>query len=189
MNASASWKLVTMKNAALPIVTLLAFTLVVACAETPGKVSPTEAVEDLNLQKGVGLRGYDAVAYFTENGAVIGDPAISYQWQGATWRFSSVEHRTQFAADPVRYAPQFGGYCAFAVAQGTTADGDPRQWAIVKDKLYVDNNAIAKKLWDQDRHGNIVAADRNWPLIPKKPLSIDEPAVATTPVLPAEAAK
>lgn len=70
----------------------------------------------------------------------MGDPAISYQWQGATWQFSSVEHRTQFGADPVRYAPQFGGYCAFAVAQGTTADGDAQQWAIVKDKLYVNNN-------------------------------------------------
>ncbi|MGB9332969.1 MAG: YHS domain-containing (seleno)protein [Steroidobacteraceae bacterium] len=91
-------------------------------------------------QSSKGRRGYDAVAYFTENGAVVGDPAISYQWQGATWQFSSVEHRTQFGADPVRYAPQFGGYCAFAVAQGTTADGDAQQWAIVKDKLYVNNN-------------------------------------------------
>ncbi len=168
-----------MKNAALPIVTLLVSILAIACAETPGTVSQTEAVEDLDLQMGVALRGYDAVAYFTENRAVMGDPASSYQWQGATWLFSSVEHRTQFAADPARYAPQFGGYCAFAVAQGTTADGDPHQWAIVKDKLYVNNNAVAKKLWDQDRPGNIMAADRNWPLIPKKPLTINKPVIAT----------
>jgi hypothetical protein len=178
-----------MTNAVLTIVTLLMSTLAVACAGTPEKASQTEAVEDLNLQMGVALRGYDAVGYFTENGAVMGDPDISYQWQGAIWQFSSVEHRTQFAAAPAQYAPQFGGYCAFAVAQGTTADGDPQQWAIVKDKLYVNNNAVAKKLWDQDRHGNIVSADRNWPLIPKKPPSIDKPAVATAPALPAEAAK
>ena len=178
-----------MKNAALPIVTLLLSIVVVACSQTPAKVWQTEAVEDLNLEKGVALRGYDAVAYFTEDEAVMGDPAISYQWQGATWQFSSVEHRTKFAADPARYAPQFGGYCAFAVAQGTTADGDPQQWAIVKDRLYVNNNPVAKRLWDQDRHGNIVLADRNWPLIPKKPLFIDKPVVATAPAPPAEAAK
>jgi hypothetical protein len=177
-----------MKNAALPIVTLLWSAIVVACSETPAKVWQTEAVENLNLEKGVALRGYDAVAYFTEGGAVMGDPAVSYQWQGATWQFSSVEHRTEFVMDPARYAPQFGGYCAFAVAQGTTADGDPQQWAIVKHKLYVNNNAVAKKLWDQDRHGNIVSADRNWPLIPKKPLSIDKAVVATAAAPSAEAA-
>ena len=178
-----------MKNVVLAIVTLLMSILAVAHAGAPVNMWQTEAVEDLNLQKGVALRGYDAVAYFTEHRAVMGDPAISFQWHGATWQFSSVEHRTQFAADPARYAPQFGGYCAFAVAQGTTADGDPHQWAIVKDKLYVNNNAVAKKLWDQDRRGNIVAADTNWLLIPKKPLSTDGPAIATTPVLPAQAVK
>lgn len=125
-----------MKNAALRIVTLLVSILAIACAGTPGKVSQTEAVEDLNLQKGVALRRYDAVAYFIENAAVTGDPTISYQWQGATWLFSSEEHCTQLAADPARHARQFGGYCAFAIAQDTTADGDPHQWAIVKDKLY-----------------------------------------------------
>jgi YHS domain-containing protein len=178
-----------MKNAALRIVTLLVSILAIACAGTPGKVSQTEAVEDLNLQKGVALRRYDAVAYFIENAAVTGDPTISYQWQGATWLFSSEEHCTQFAADPARYARQFGGYCAFAIARDTTADGDPHQWAIVKDKLYVNNNVVAKKLWDQDRPGNIVAADRNWALIPKKPLSMNEPTLAPRQVVPAEAEK
>ena len=178
-----------MKNATLPVVVLCVSMLVDGCAQTPAKVWQTEPVEDLNLQQGVALRGYDAVAYFTENEAVMGDSAISYQWRGASWQFSSVEHRIEFAADPARYAPQFGGYCAFAVAQGTTADGDPQQWAIVKDKLYVNNNAVAKKLWDQDRHGNIVLADRNWPLIPKKPLVIEKPVIATAPASPAEAAK
>src|SRR5882762_4534447 len=60
-------------------------------------------------------------------------------------------------------------YCAFAVSRGTTADADPHQWAVVDGKLYVNNNAFAKKLWDQDRPGNIVAGDANWPLIPKRP--------------------
>jgi hypothetical protein len=87
VNPIANWRLANMKNAALPIVTLLLSAIVVACSETPAKVWQTEAVENLNLEKGVALRGYDAVAYFTEGGAVMGDPAVSYQWQGATWQF------------------------------------------------------------------------------------------------------
>lgn len=183
------WRSVAVKNAALHILTLLASVLVVACAGTPREVSQTQAVEVLNLRQGVALRGYDPVAYFTQNEAVAGDSAISYQWQGATWRFSSVGHRTQFMADPAHYAPQFGGYCAFAVAQGTTADADPHQWAIVDDKLYVNNNVLAKKLWDQNRPANIVAADASWPLIPQKPLSSDKLGVAGSPSAPAAASK
>lgn len=153
---------------------LLMFVMVTAYAATPGKVSQTEVVDALNLQHGVALKGYDPVAYFTEAEPIAGNPAISYHWQGATWLFSTQEHREAFKADPARYAPQFGGYCAFAVAQGTTAEGDPHQWAIIDSKLYVNNNAIAKKLWDQNRPANIVAGNRNWPLIPKRALTIGE---------------
>ena len=156
------------------LLTLLAAVIVFGCAATPGKVSQTRPVDELNLKQGVALRGYDPVAYYTDQTAVAGDPAISYQWQGATWLFSSAAHREVFEADPAHYAPQFGGYCAFAVSRGTTADADPQQWAIVDGKLYVNNNAFAKKLWDQDRPGNIVAGDTNWPLIPKQPLAAGE---------------
>lgn len=151
------------------ILTLLMSSIVAACAATPGKVSQSRPVAELNLQQGVALRGYDPVAYYAAGMPVAGDPAISIEWHGATWRFSSAEHREAFKADPEHYAPQFGGYCAFAVSRGTTADADPKQWAIVDGKLYVNNNAFAKKLWDQDRPGNIVAGDTNWPLIPKQP--------------------
>jgi hypothetical protein len=146
---------------------IFAVVMVAASAATPDKVSHTKPVESLNLRQGVALKGYDPVAYFAEGGPAVGDPAISYQWQGATWLFSTPAHRETFVADPARYAPQYGGYCAFAVARGTTADADPNQWTIVDGKLYVNNNAFAKKLWDQDRPANIVAGDSNWPLIPK----------------------
>jgi YHS domain-containing protein len=141
-----------------------------ACAATPGKVSQTRPVTELNLRQGVALKGYDPIAYFVDKMPTVGNPAISYQWQGATWLFATDEHREAFKADPAQYAPQYGGYCAFAVSRGTTADADPNQWAIVDGKLYVNNNAFAKTLWDQDRPGNIVAGDTNWPLIPKQPL-------------------
>jgi YHS domain-containing protein len=157
-----------------PILALLASMIVAACAATPGKVSQTRPVDELNLRQGVALKGYDPVAYYADGAPTAGDPAFTYQWQGATWQFSTAEHREAFKADPASYAPQFGGYCAFAVSRGTTADADPQQWAIVDGKLYVNNNAFAKKLWDQDRPGNIVAGDANWPLIPKRPLAAGE---------------
>jgi len=168
---------------------LLVSVMITACAGTPGKVSQTDPVDELNLRHGVALKGYDPVAYFAEAEPAAGDPAISYQWQGATWLFTTQEHRKAFIADPARYAPQFGGYCAFAVAQGTTADGDPHQWAIVDSKLYVNNNAIAKKLWDQNRPANIVAGDTNWPLIPKRALATGERSTAGSQTAPAAAPK
>jgi YHS domain-containing protein len=166
------------------LLALLAFMIVAACAATPGKVSQTRPVDELNLRQGVALKGYDPVAYYADGAPAAGDPAITYQWQGATWLFSTVEHREVFKADPAHYAPQFGGYCAFAVSRGTTADSDPNQWAIVDGKLYVNNNAFAKKLWDQDRPGNIVAGDANWPLIPKRPLAADAQPAAGAQTAP-----
>lgn len=89
------------------------------------------------------------------------------------------KHRTQFVADSSHYAPQYGGYCAFAVANGTTAHGSPQQWAIVNDRVYLNNNVLAKALWDRDRPGHTRAADVNWPAIPKKDHPTD-----TTPSAP-----
>jgi len=141
-----------------------------ACAAMPGKISVSSPVPALNTPSGVALQGYDPVAYFTDGKPVMGNNAHTYLWQGVPWKFSSTEHQAAFAADPERYAPQFGGYCAFAVSRGTTADGDPHQWAIVDDKLYVNNNAFAMTLWNRDRSDNIEAGKVNWPLIPKQPL-------------------
>jgi hypothetical protein len=156
---------------------LLAAVLVAACA-TPGRVSQDKTVDELDLQRGLALRGYDPVAYFTDGKPSAGNPAISYRWHGATWQFTSEAHRATFIADPVQYAPQFGGYCAFAVSQGTTATGDPHQWAVVNHKLYLNNNPFAQTLWNTDRPGKIQAGQTNWPLIPKRPLSGGESATA-----------
>lgn len=177
-----------MKYTVRLISALFAVVMVAACAATLGKVSQTKSVESLNLRRGVALQGYDSVSYFAEGVPAVGDPAISYQWQGATWLFSTPAHREAFVSDPGRYAPQYGGYCAFAVSRGTTADADPSQWAIVDGKLYVNNNAFAKKLWDQDRPANIEAGDANWPLIPKYPVGT-APASAARQSAPAASSR
>jgi len=151
--------------------TLILAAILSACAATPGRISQTTVVDAVDNQHGLALQGYDPVAYFADGKPTAGSVAISYRWQGAAWHFSSAQHRDAFAADPLRYAPQFGGYCAYAVSRGTTAEGDPKQWAVVDGKLYVNNNPLAQKLWNQDRPGNIEAGVINWPLIPKRPVN------------------
>src|SRR5215469_5303787 len=148
---------------------LVSALLAVGCASNPGKLSHEKPVPAIDASAGVGLEGYDAVAYFTDHKPLRGSDAYTREWQGVTWKFASEEHRTAFAAEPERYVPQYGGYCAYAVAHGTTAHGDPLQWAVVNERLFVNNNALAKLLWDRDRPGNIEAGDENWPLIPKHP--------------------
>ena len=113
----------------------------------------------------VAIEGYDAVAYFRQNKPVKGDSAFQYEWQGANWHFSSAENKALFVADPDKYAPQYGGYCAYAVSQNTTAGIDPSQFTIVNDKLYLNYNAKIQKKWLADQDTYIVAADKNWPTV------------------------
>lgn len=158
-------------SATIKLATLLMFLGLAACAATPGRVHQSKQVDEINNQRGLGLQGYDPVAYFKEGKPLVGDAAITSTWHGATYRFASTENRDAFLADPDMYAPQFGGYCAYAVSRGTTANGDPHQWAIVNDRLFLNNNAFAMTLWNQDRPGNIEAGGKNWPLISKRPLA------------------
>lgn len=109
------------------------------------------------------IEGYDPVAYFQQNKAVEGNKKFQHEWQGAKWNFSSAENRDSFAAEPEKYAPQYGGYCAYAVAQNSTASIEPEQFTIVKDKLYLNYNAKIRKKWRADRDNYIVQADKNWP--------------------------
>jgi YHS domain-containing protein len=150
-------------------VALSALLAVAGCAVTAGKVSQKQPVTPIDAPAAVALDGYDPVAYFVAGAPTQGQSAIEYTWRGARWQFASESNRSAFAADPERYAPQYGGYCAYAMAHGNIARGNPFQWAIVGGKLYVNNNAFAMNLWDKDRPGHIVAADANWPLIPKLP--------------------
>lgn len=109
--------------------------------------------------------GVDPVAYFTEGRPVKGDRQFTLKHQGAEWRFASAANRDAFAAAPEKYAPQYGGYCAWAVSQGYTASGDPQYWKIVDGKLYLNYDADVQKKWERDIPGFIVKADHNWPAV------------------------
>ena len=113
------------------------------------------------------LKGYDTVAYFTDGKPVKGSKKFTAEHNGATWHFASAENRDLFTADPDKYAPQYGGYCAWAVSQGDTASGDPIVWAIVDDKLYVNYIDDVGATWRKDPEGFIKLADANWPTVLK----------------------
>jgi YHS domain-containing protein len=112
--------------------------------------------------------GYDPVAYFSGARPVEGRKPFEFKYKGATWRFASADNLAAFKADPDRYAPQYGGYCAWAVSQGYTAKGDPRAWKIVGGKLYLNYNADIQKKWEQDISGFIAKANANWPTVLEK---------------------
>ena len=111
------------------------------------------------------IRGYDTVAYFTLGEATKGSKEFEYEWMGATWRFSSAEHLALFEAEPEKYAPQYGGYCAWALAENKLASVDPKQWTIVGDKLYLNYNQKIQNKWLKDRDNLIAEGDKNWPSV------------------------
>lgn len=116
----------------------------------------------------VAIKGYDPVAYFTEGKAVKGSEAYTHEWLGAVWHFASAEHRDLFAADPVRYAPQYGGHCATGIAYGQlTASIDPEAWNIIDGKLFLGYDpGGAEEL--RTMPGQIPLADAHWPEIKRQ---------------------
>jgi hypothetical protein len=109
--------------------------------------------------------GYDPVAFFREGKPVPGRSDIAWSWKGVTWRFATPENRAAFQQRPEAYAPQYGGYCAWAVSQGYTAKGDPLHWKIVGGKLYLNYDARVQRDWEKDIPGHISKADGNWPAV------------------------
>ena len=112
---------------------------------------------------GVAIEGTDPVAYFRDGRPVEGSSDYEHEWMGATWRFVSAANRDAFAADPEKYAPQYGGYCAWAVSQGYTAKIDPEAWKIVDGRLYLNYSKDVQAEWSEDIPGNIGKGDANWP--------------------------
>jgi YHS domain-containing protein len=123
---------------------------------------PAVAVDEV-FETGAGaIRGYDPVAYHVAGAAVEGSPAIAHVWNGATWHFASAANRDLFAADPHKYAPAYGGYCAYGTSQGYKVSSDPAAFAIVGGRLYLNYSPAVLRTWNRDREGYIRAADRNW---------------------------
>lgn len=117
------------------------------------------------LFSGEAIHGYDPVAYFLDKRPVPGNDTFTAQWQGATWKFASAAHRDAFVSDPNRYAPQYGGFCAWAVSNNDTADIDPKAWKVVNGKLYLNYSLDIQKKWEADIPGNVSRADKNWPAL------------------------
>ena len=109
------------------------------------------------------MRGYDPVAYFEFGKPTRGKAEFSAEWQGASYRFANADHLQKFLAEPQKYAPQYGGYCAYAVSQGYTASTVPEAWRIVDGKLYLNYSSSVQAIWNRDIPAYIDAADRNWP--------------------------
>jgi hypothetical protein len=124
-----------------------------------------KATGSLNATDGLAIQGYDPVAYFAEARPRRGRDAHVFDWQGARWRFASAANRDAFAANPERYAPAYGGFCAFGVASGYKVGIDPDAWAIVDAKLYLNYSKSVQRSWQADIPGFIAKADMAWPAL------------------------
>jgi YHS domain-containing protein len=116
----------------------------------------------------VAIRGYDPVAYFTDGKPVPGKPEFSTEYEGAKWQFASQDHLDKFKADPARFAPQYGGYCAYGVANGNLVKIEPDQWTIIDGKLYLNYDADVQKKWKKDPAGYNQQADAKFDALLKK---------------------
>jgi hypothetical protein len=124
-----------------------------------------EAPVYTGLFSSVAVSGYDPVAYFTDGKPVEGRKEFSTRWMNVDWRFASAQNRDLFVANPEKYAPQYGGYCAWAVSQNKTASADPKVWKIVGGKLYLNYDQDIQKKWEADTPGHIARANHNWPSV------------------------
>ena len=124
--------------------------------------APARAADEVFATADGAIRGFDPVAYHEQQRAVRGAPTITHTWNGATWRFASEANRARFAADPQRYAPAYGGFCAYGTSQGYKVSTDPDAFAIVDGRLYLNYSKPVQVTWNLDRPGYIRKADANW---------------------------
>ncbi len=144
----------------LPRFAALLAVLIVTAFAIPDATAQSRVV---NQSQGAAIKGYDPVAYFTQSSAVKGDSAHSHVWNDAKWLFATAANRDAFAANPEKFAPQFGGYCSYAMSRNYIADITPTAWKIVEGKLYLNNSKPVHLWWQADISGNIVKANANWP--------------------------
>ncbi len=117
---------------------------------------------------GVAIKGYDTVAYFKQSKPVKGSDSFVTDWRGAKWKFASQKNLAAFKENPEKFAPQFGGYCAYGVAQGSTVKIEPDQWSVVDGKLYLNYDADVSKKWKKDQAKYIIDANKKFPDLIKK---------------------
>ncbi|MEZ5832309.1 MAG: YHS domain-containing (seleno)protein [Dongiaceae bacterium] len=153
----------------LPTLILAAALLSTGLGQVLPATTAIAADYSLNLEEsGLAIHGYDPVAYFSDSTAIEGKADITAEHNGATYRFASAEHRDQFVANPEKYLPQYGGYCAYGTSINKKFNGDPTAWRVVDGKLYLNFNADVQRKWLEDVAGRISEADKNWPNIEDK---------------------
>lgn len=136
------------------LLAILAFSFVI--------VGPLLGAQPIEKNKaGLALDGWDSVSYF-DGKPMPGKAEFTKEWNGATWRFATAAHRDAFAADPAKYAPQYGGHCAYGLAKGHLVTADPTIWKVVDGKLYVNYDGDVQKSWEKDQAKFIVDADKEW---------------------------
>ena len=143
---------------AVAVVVVLAVAMVAVAGD--GRLAPVNTDAD-----GVALAGHDVVSLYDAGKVEPGDRGITAEHGGATYRFATARNRDAFAADPAKYAPQYGGYCAYGVAKGGLFPVDPATAKVVDGKLYLNKSSEVSKLWQQDIPGHIRQADDNWPRV------------------------
>ncbi len=143
--------------------------MLIVAAVSLFSLSPAFAIGPVNkTSDGVAIKGYDPVAYFVDGKPVKGNRAFEYVWMGAKWYFASADHKDLFIRNMEKYAPKYGGYCAYAISRGSVADIDPEAWTVVGGRLYLNLSKKIRDKWSKDIPGNIKKADENWPAILKK---------------------
>jgi len=115
-----------------------------------------------SLAADAAIKGYDTVAYFKAGKALKGNESFTFKWRNMTWYFINGENRDLFAEDPEKYAPQYDGYCAWAMTEARKAQTDPEVWKIIDGRLYLNCSKVAYEKWSRDIPGNIKKADENW---------------------------
>src|SRR6266571_8585235 len=124
---------------------------------------PGHKVLVLKNKEGAAILGYDAVAYFTDNKPVKGNPKFQSEYEGAKYLFASADHKKLFDSNPAKYAPAYGGYCGYAASIDRLRPANPALWSIVDGQFIVQHTKGAVELWEKDVHGNKAKADMNWP--------------------------
>jgi len=127
--------------------------------------SPPAAADDFNARGGLAISGYDPVAYIAEGRARRGASAYHADWRGSRWLFVSSANRDAFLAEPDRYAPRYGGWCAYGMAHGYKAPIDPEAWTVVGDRLYLNYSKSVRRTWLGDVPGFLAKADAHWPAV------------------------
>jgi len=159
----------SLKSLSLVAVALAAAISLQAASLSPALAYDPTSTAAVNVdQSKLALRGYDPVSYFTVGNPASGSAEYSAEYEGAVYHFATAENRDAFVADPAKYAPAYGGFCAMGAALNKKLDGDPTIWKIVNDRLYLNVSQDAFRVWNGDIQGNIAKADKNWPQIKDK---------------------